>query len=85
MTEQRWRDVRMPPDSLRAELYEKLRTAQAASPGDPQAWIAPTGWWPEVVRALGLPVIRRVGVTEMTVSMDNPDEIRNQATEEDRP
>lgn len=76
MTEQRWRDVRMPPDSLRGELYEKLRTAQADSPGAPQAWIAPTGWWPDVVRVLGLPVVRRVGVTELTVSMDDPEEAR---------
>lgn len=71
MTERRWRDVRMPPDSLRAELYGKLRATQAASPGaDPQAWIAPIDWWPEVVRVLGLPVVRRVGVTELAVSMD---------------
>jgi hypothetical protein len=78
VTERRWRDVRMPPDALRGELYEKLRAAQAASPGDPRAWIAPADWWPEVVRVLGLPVVRRVEVTELTVSMDDPDEIQNQ-------
>lgn len=73
---QRWRDIRLPGDDVHAELLAKYDAVRAASRRHPVAILAPQDWWPDVAQALGLPIVRREDVTEVTITVEDVPELR---------
>lgn len=71
----RWRDIRMPGDDVHAELMVKYEAVRAASRRHPVAILAPEDWWPDVARALGLPIVRRELITEVTITVEEVPEL----------